>query len=90
MFGILICRRLQNGLASCRTDISDHVSAGQLEGELWAWQRFPLICVPKEVDNFTRRPRPVVRFLCFVSELCSESLVLLPAIADSRAYGCFE
>ena len=34
VFGILICRRLQNGLASCRTDISDHLSAGQLEGEL--------------------------------------------------------
>ena len=48
MFGTLICRRLQNGLASCTTDISDHVSVGQLEGELWARQQFPLICVPIE------------------------------------------
>ena len=31
----------------------------------------------KKVDNFTSRP--VVLFLCSVSELCSESLVLLPA-----------
>ena len=67
MFGILIYRRLQNGLASCRTDISDHASAEQLEGELWVWQQFPLFYVPKEVDNFTWPPRPVARFSCFVS-----------------------
>ena len=42
----------------------------------------------KKVDNFTSRP--VVLFLCSVSELCSESLVLLPAMADSCACGCFE
>ena len=42
----------------------------------------------KKVDNFTSRP--VVLFSCFVSELFSESLVLLPAMAGSRACGCFE
>ena len=42
----------------------------------------------KKVDNFTSRP--VVLFSCFVLELCSESLVLLPAMADSCACGCFE
>ena len=44
----------------------------------------------KKVDNFTSRPTPVVLFSCFVSEICLESLVLLPAMADSCACGCFE
>ena len=38
----------------------------------------------KKVDNFTSRP--VVLFSCFVSTLCSKSLVLLPAMADSCAW----
>ena len=44
----------------------------------------------KKVDNFTSRPRPVVLFSCFVLEFCPESLLLLPATADSCACECFE
>ena len=88
MFGISICTRLQNGLASCLTDISDHFSAGQLEAELWARSSYHPFAFLKKVDNFTSRP--VVLFSCFVSELCSESLALFPAMANSCACGCFE
>ena len=67
MLGLLISRRLQNGLASCRTEISDHV--------LGSWKVNPGRCHSfrssvflLKVDNSTVGC-VVVLFWCFVSEL---------------------
>ena len=67
VLGLLICRRLQDGLISCRTDISDHLLGGYMVncGREHSFRSFAFL---QKVDNFSF-VCPVFLFSCFVSEI---------------------